>query len=407
MRQALLSVALLSAALVLLPAPGTADPPALSYGPRPAYLISQLPEGALKDRLQACAGQTPARTDFSIGHRGAPLMFPEHTAEGHRAAAAMGAGILECDVTFTRDLELVCRHAQNDLHRTTDILTSPLADRCIQPFSPHAFSSSASAECRSSDLTLDEFRRLRPKMDSANPFAATPRDYQGGLPSWRTTLYGGKAQTLTHAESIALLHSLGTKFMPELKAPAVPMPFNGFTQQDFAQKLIDDYKSAGIAPADVWVQSFSLDDILYWIEHEPAFGRQAVLLDGSYRHEGFDHTDPATFPYDFAALKAQGVNYLAPPLWMLVTVQDGRIVPSAYAIAAKSAGLRLITWTLERSGPLQGGDWYFQSLAGLSRGGGDGMYYQLLDVLAQDAGVEGVFSDWPATVTYYANCMGL
>jgi glycerophosphoryl diester phosphodiesterase len=28
-----------------------------------------------------------------------------------------------------------------------------------------------------------------------------------------------------------------------------------------------------------------------------------------------------------------------------------------------------------------------------------------LDVLAKQVGVKGVFSDWPATVTYYANCM--
>jgi glycerophosphoryl diester phosphodiesterase len=32
---------------------------------------------------------------------------------------------------------------------------------------------------------------------------------------------------------------------------------------------------------------------------------------------------------------------------------------------------------------------------------------ELLDVLAQDVGIEGIFSDWPATVTYYANCKGL
>jgi len=32
---------------------------------------------------------------------------------------------------------------------------------------------------------------------------------------------------------------------------------------------------------------------------------------------------------------------------------------------------------------------------------------ELLHVLAQDVGIEGIFSDWPATVTYYANCMGL
>jgi glycerophosphoryl diester phosphodiesterase len=28
-----------------------------------------------------------------------------------------------------------------------------------------------------------------------------------------------------------------------------------------------------------------------------------------------------------------------------------------------------------------------------------------LDVLARGVGVRGVFSDWPATTTYYANCM--
>ena len=27
--------------------------------------------------------------------------------------------------------------------------------------------------------------------------------------------------------------------------------------------------------------------------------------------------------------------------------------------------------------------------------------------LAKEVGILGIFSDWPATVTYYANCMGL
>ena len=37
----------------------------------------------------------------------------------------------------------------------------------------------------------------------------------------------------------------------------------------------------------------------------------------------------------------------------------------------------------------------------------DGDVMTVLDVLAKDVGVIGVFSDWPATTTYYANCMGL
>jgi glycerophosphoryl diester phosphodiesterase len=32
---------------------------------------------------------------------------------------------------------------------------------------------------------------------------------------------------------------------------------------------------------------------------------------------------------------------------------------------------------------------------------------KVLDVLARDVGILGIFSDWPGTVTYYANCVGL
>ena len=91
---------------------------------------------------------------------------------------------------------------------------------------------------------------------------------------------------------------------------------------------------------------------------------------------------------------------------MLMTNKDGAIAGSDYAMAAKEAGLTLIAWTLERSGPLaSGGGWYCQSISDVVKDDSD--YLVALDVLAQDVGVVGVFSDWPATVTYYANCMGL
>ena len=32
---------------------------------------------------------------------------------------------------------------------------------------------------------------------------------------------------------------------------------------------------------------------------------------------------------------------------------------------------------------------------------------KVIHALAQDVGVLGIFSDWAAPVTYYANCMGL
>ena len=401
--------------LATLPAPLWADAHAtgraVDYGPRPAYLIDKMADSALKSKLQSCAGQTPSRSDFSIGHRGAPLQFPEHTVESNVAAARMGAGILECDVTFTKDLELVCRHAQNDLHTTTNILLSDLASTCITPFSPASADTKASAECRTSELTLAEFQTLTPKMDSADKTATTAQAYQGGVAGHRTNLYTDGAHLMTHAQSIALFQSLGAKFTPELKSAAVDMPFNGFSQSDYAQKLIDEYKEAGIPASDVWVQSFDLNDIVYWIENEPEFGAQAVYLDGRYNapdaDEGaVDPMDAATFKPSMQELADMGVQYIAPPMWMLVTLENGAIVPSVYAREAKAAGLNIITWTLERSGPLaNGGGWYFQSITDVTDN--DGVTYEVLDVLAQDVGVVGVFSDWPATVTYYANCMGL
>lgn len=396
------------AALALAPGMALAqtDAPAtpVEYGPRPAYLVDKLPEGALKDKLASCMGQDATKTDFSIGHRGAPLMFPEHTVQSNVAAARMGAGILECDVTFTADHELVCRHAQNDLHTTTNILVSDLAEKCTTGFTAASGDTPASAECRTSDITLAEFRTLTPKMDSADKTATTAEDYQGGVANWRTELYSDKADLMTHAESIELFKSLGAKFTPELKSPSVEMPHEGFSQEDYAQKLVDEYVAAGIPASDVWPQSFNLEDVLYWVENTPEFGKQAVYL--VQWSDGFDEQNPETWAEDFADLKAKGVNYLAPSLNMMLTNKDGAIAASKYAMAAKEAGLTLIAWTLERSGPLaSGGGWYFQSVNDIVKDDSD--YLVALDVLAQDVGVAGVFSDWPATVTYYANCMGL
>ncbi len=391
------------AALAIAPAV-VADP--VQLGPRPYYLIDVMPDGELKSKLASCADMSFAKSDFSIAHRGAPMQFPEHTVESNRAAARMGAGIFECDVTFTADKELVCRHAQNDLHTTTNILASDLAGKCTAGFTPASGDTNASAECRTSDISLAEFRTLNGKMDAANGAATTVAEYLDGTAGWRTDLYSTKGTLMTHAESIELIKSFGGKFTPELKSPSVEMPFDGFSQEDYAQKLIDEYKAAGIPASDVWAQSFNLDDVLYWIENEPEFGAQAVYLDDSYDIEGWSPMDASTWTHSMSDLKGMGVNYIAPPMWVLVTLEDGKMVPSLYANEASAAGLNIITWTLERSGPLaSGGGWYYQSVTDATTS--DAAMYQLLDVLAQDVKIAGIFSDWPATVTYYANCMGL
>jgi len=385
-------------------------------GPRPFFLVEDMDESNLKNQLKKCSKGTYRRTDFSIGHRGAALQFPEHTKESYVAAARMGAGIIECDVTFTKDRELVCRHSQCDLHTTTNILAIPkLAAKCTEKFTPAEIDPDtgeltklASAKCCTSDITLNEFKSLCGKMDASDKYALTVDEYLGGTANYRTDLYSTCGTVMSHAESIELFKKLGVKMTPELKSPNVEMPYVGdYTQSEYAQQMIDEYKEAGVNPRRVFAQSFNLDDVLYWIENDSGFGKQAVYLDGRYNDSAFDHTDPDTWSPTMEELVAQGVEIIAPPMFMLLAVNDNnKIVPSTYAIAAKAAGLDIITWTLERSGLLTGGGgFYYQTVTDAIDNDGD--MFEVLNVLAMDVGIKGIFSDWPATATYYANCMGI
>jgi glycerophosphoryl diester phosphodiesterase len=171
--------------------------------------------------------------------------------------------------------------------------------------------------------------------------------------------------------------------------------------------MIDEFKRAGVDPRDVWPQSFNLDDVLYWIRNEPRFGRQAVYL---------DDVDPgANIPpltaEELHQVRAQGVRILAPPVPALLTVNElDEIVPSQYALDIRRAGLKVITWSFERSDLRNGAGaagfyWAFDPQSRAVKKDSD--MYKALDVLARDVGILGIFSDWPATVSYYASCMGL
>jgi glycerophosphoryl diester phosphodiesterase len=385
--------------------------------------VEGLRPGALKRQLAACIDGPFTRTDFSIAHRGAPREFPEHTVESYRAAARQGAGILECDVTYTQDGNLVCRHDECDLHTTTNILMTELAAEWSAPFAPYdpLTDTPATARCCTSDLSLPQFQSLRGKKDFGNPRATTPGEYVGDMARTGTLM--------THRQSIELFKQLNVKFIPELKqadAQRLRGVFGGATpeaaRQRFARAMIDEYIWAGVPPSRVWPQSFDLQDLLFWLREAPEFARQAVYLDGRYGSTTANGA-PAQLNPGMAELAAMGVNIIAPPIPFLLRVaDDGAIVPSAYASSAREAGLEIITWTLERSdlragsrtggiGPdgLPNATFYYlfdrNPNAQAVRSESD--LYEVLDVLARQVGVRGVFSDWPATVTYYANCMGL
>jgi glycerophosphoryl diester phosphodiesterase len=420
------ALAVLSGVLTVARAdPGGKQDDWIQLGPRPFYLVAGMEDGALKSKLMQCENGPFRRTNFSIGHRGAALQFPEDTKEAFQAGARMGAGIVECDVTFTKHGDLVCRHAQNDLATTTDILLTPLAATCIKPFKRAVLDANgkvltpASAECRTSELTMDQFKSLRGKMDAFNPAALSVEEFVGGTPSWRTDLYTGRGTLMTLRESIELNQKMGVKHTPELKAgdPAsVTSIFGG--QEKYAQRFADELHAAAVKPGDAWPQSFNVNDVLYWIKHT-TYGRQAVLLvdydDAGNNIVLFDRKGTRLEKREeqlkfFAELRKANVNIIAPAMPALLAVEGSRVVPSQLAKDLKGMGFDLITWTFERADLRQGaskaGFYYDFDPAGAAIRKDSDMY-KALDVLAQDVGILGIFSDWPATVTYYANCMHL
>ncbi|MFM7273646.1 MAG: glycerophosphodiester phosphodiesterase family protein, partial [Gammaproteobacteria bacterium] len=301
---------LLALLLLLAPLPtlGTDSPPEAMA--RIRYLVEALAPGGLRDRLHACLAKPQAAlapNPFSLGHRGAPLGFPEHSVEGYRAAAAQGAGRIECDATPTRDGVLVCRHAQCDLQSTTDILLTPLAGRCRSPFSPAdpGRGTTASARCCTSDLSLAEFRQLRARHDRVDPGART-------LQGWLAP--GGEARgtLITHAGSIALFRSLGVEMVPELKGSDADLGLPaGLDRATLARRFIGEYLEAGIPPERVMPQSFLIEDLSLWLREFPDFGQRALWLDGRFElGQGFDHRKPETWRPTMGQLRAMGIRHI-------------------------------------------------------------------------------------------------
>ena len=111
---------------------------------------------------------------------------------------------------------------------------------------------SPAPRCCTWNITLDEFKTLRGKMDAANPAATTLAGYLGGTASWRTDLYTGRGTLLTVRESIRLNQKLGVGHTPELKSGdpnQIQAVFGG--QAPYAQKLIDVLRD------DAWIRAAS------------------------------------------------------------------------------------------------------------------------------------------------------
>jgi glycerophosphoryl diester phosphodiesterase len=233
---------------------------------------------------------------------------------------------------------------------------------------------------------------------------------------------------MTLRDSIRLNASQGVKHTPELKESVVDpglghkriddvfkVPTSRTPQQNYAQAFADVLADEVVKPRDAFPQSFNVEDILYWIDNSRYGGQAVYLLDYNTApvndviiQKPYDAMDRTAY---FQMLKKRGVRIIAPAMPALLTVDaSNNIVPSKLAKDLKAMGFDIITWTFERSDLRQGaskaGFYYAFDPTGAAIKKDSDMY-KALDVLARDVRILGIFSDWPATVTYYANCMNL
>ena len=138
-----------------------------------------------------------------IAHRGASGHRPEHTLEGYRLAAEMGADFVEPDLVSTKDGVLIARH-ENEIGGTTDVEAKFPSRRTTKTIDGQSLSG-----WFTEDFTLAEIRTLRAKERLA----------------FRSHAYDGQFAIPTFDEVIELAQRLGRELnrpigvYPETKHP--------------------------------------------------------------------------------------------------------------------------------------------------------------------------------------------
>lgn len=182
--------------------------------------------------LAGCAGMSRERDTgpIVIAHRGASGERPEHTLASYRLAIAQGADFIEPDLVMTKDGVLVCRH-ENEISGTTDVADRPeFAERRVEKVIDGVRAVGWWVE----DFTLAELKTLRCKER---------------LPQLRPANvgYDGQDQIPTFAEVLALAAEAGVGTYPELKHPSYlreqgldPVPaFIGAVREAGGQRVAD------------------------------------------------------------------------------------------------------------------------------------------------------------------------
>ncbi len=305
----------------------------------------------------------PKGRPMVIAHRGASGERPEHTLMAYELAIAQGADFIEPDLVPTRDGHLVARH-ENEISGTTDVAARPefAARKAAKTIDGQQVTG-----WFTEDFTLAELKTLR----------ARER-----LPQLRpgNTRFDGQDTIPTFEEVVKLAKAKGVGVYPEMKHPTyfagIGLPLEA--------RLADALKAADLdsSTAKVFVQCFEVEPLKTFGGLSKA--RRVMLVGQGPAPVDVTHEAGVRAIAAFA----EGLG----PEWPLVTpVVDGRLeAPTGLVGWAQAAGLQVHPWTVRAEN-------HFLPMA-LQRPGGPAAHGDAPSLLQAlyAAGVDGVFSDFPA-----------
>ena len=291
-----------------------------------------------------------------IAHRGASGYLPEHTLVGKALAYGLGADYLEQDVVATRDAQLVVLH---DLH-LDDI--SDVAERYPGRHRNDGLHYAVDFDLAElAQLTLSERRQ------PGRSVAKYPSRFPVGT---------GVARITTLDEELRLIQGLNRStgrtvgIYPEIKHP-------GWHREhgiDLSRLLLDRLESFGYTQHQhaAFVQCFDSSELVR-VREELGCELSLIQLVGSEAEY-----EPLLTPAGLAEV-ARYADGLGPAYRQLVADERGHPRTTALTNHAKELGLKLHPYTFRREDLPS----YATTLE------------QLLEVFLGQAGVDGVFCDFP------------
>ena len=322
--------------------------------------------------VTALFAATSTSEKIVIAHRGASGYLPEHTLESKVLAHAMGADYIEQDVVMTRDNALVVLHDLT-LDRMTDV-TEKFPGRARDDGQNYVI-----------DFTLEELRTLlvTEGPQSAARFPAGQSRFGIHTLSEEIELIQGLNRTTGREAGIYV----------EAKSPW----FHHQEGKDLARAILEVLAEYGYTGKDdkAYLQTFDFNELKRIHDQlEPALGmdiRLVQLIAQNEWQETLEMREGNWQPYDFGWMhSAEGMKRLAEfadgvgPATDMIVLEDStreNIRFTALVANAHAAGLQVHPYTFRRD-PGRVPDYA-------------GDFERLLEIFLVDAGVDGVFTDFP------------